>query len=55
MTENATIESGNMKMEWARNHMPVLATIREKFEKEKPLKGLKIGMALHVEAKLQYL
>jgi adenosylhomocysteinase len=40
-----------MKMEWARNHMPVLAIIREKFEKEKPLKGLKVGMALHVEAK----
>ncbi len=51
MTENEAIESGNMKMEWARNHMPVLASIREKFEKEKPLKGLKIGMALHVEAK----
>ena len=40
-----------MKMEWARNHMPVLAIIREKFEKEKPLKGLKVRMALHVEAK----
>jgi adenosylhomocysteinase len=51
MTEKELIESGNMKMEWARNHMPVLAIIREKFEKEKPLKGLKVGMALHVEAK----
>lgn len=51
MTEKEIIESGNMKMEWARNHMPVLAIIREKFEKEKPLKGLKVGMALHVEAK----
>jgi adenosylhomocysteinase len=51
MTEKELIESGNMKMEWARNHMPVLAIVRETFEKEKPLKGLKIGMALHVEAK----
>jgi adenosylhomocysteinase len=51
MTEKELIESGNMKMEWARNHMPVLAIIREKFEKERPLKGLKVGMALHVEAK----
>ena len=51
MTEKELIESGNMKMEWARNHMPVLAIVREKFEKDKPLKGLKIGMALHVEAK----
>lgn len=51
MIEKELIESGNMKMDWARNHMPVLAIVREKFEKEKPLKGLKIGMALHVEAK----
>jgi adenosylhomocysteinase len=51
MTEKELIESGNMKMEWARSHMPVLAIIREKFEEEKPLKGLKVGMALHVEAK----
>ena len=51
MIEKELIESGNMKMDWARNHMPVLAIVREKFEEEKPLKGLKIGMALHVEAK----
>ena len=51
MTEKELIESGNMKMEWARSHMPVIAIIREKFEEEKPLKGLKVGMALHVEAK----
>ncbi|KKG15107.1 S-adenosyl-L-homocysteine hydrolase [Methanosarcina sp. 2.H.T.1A.6] len=51
MTEKELVESGNMKMEWARSHMPVLAIIREKFEEEKPLKGLKVGMALHVEAK----
>ena len=51
MTEEKFTESGNMKMEWARNHMPVLAIIKDEFEKEKPLNGLKIGMALHVEAK----
>ncbi len=51
MTETKLTESGNMKMEWARNHMPVLAIIKGKFEKEKPLHGLKVGMALHVEAK----
>jgi len=51
MNEKELIESGNMKMEWARNHMPVLAIIREQFIEEKPLKGHTIGMALHVEAK----
>ncbi|MCS7121130.1 MAG: adenosylhomocysteinase [Archaeoglobaceae archaeon] len=40
-----------MKIEWAKKNMKVLAKIRERFKKEKPLDGLKVGMALHVEAK----
>ncbi|WNY22887.1 Adenosylhomocysteinase [Methanimicrococcus hongohii] len=44
-------ESGRLKIEWARNYMPVLNQIRADFEKEKPLAGHKIAMALHVEAK----
>jgi len=44
-------EKGLLKIEWAENFMPVLAEIRKKFEEEKPLKGLRIGMALHLEAK----
>lgn len=43
--------SGRLKIEWARNYMPVLNQIRADFEKEKPLKGRRIAMALHVEAK----
>lgn len=31
--------------------MPVLSSIRERFEQEKPFAGMTIGMALHVEAK----
>ncbi|WNY25173.1 adenosylhomocysteinase [Methanolapillus millepedarum] len=44
-------DSGNLKIEWAKNHMPVLEQIRKEFEAEKPLKGRRIAMALHVEAK----
>jgi adenosylhomocysteinase len=51
MSEKEMVDSGRQKIEWARSHMPVLAAIREQFEKEKPLKGHRIGMALHVEAK----
>ena len=51
MSEKEMVDSGRQKIEWARSHMPVLAVIREQFEKEKPLKGHRIGMALHVEAK----
>ncbi len=50
MTEDM-IESGNMKIEWARNHMPVLAHVREEFITGQPLVGHTVGMALHVEAK----
>lgn len=39
---------GKLKIEWADNQMPVLKNIREQFEKEKPLKGLKISACLHV-------
>ncbi len=44
-------DRGARRIEWARNHMPVLATIREDLKRKKTLKGLRIGMALHVEAK----
>ena len=50
MTEDM-IESGNMKIEWARNHMPVLAHVRGEFITGQPLAGHTVGMALHVEAK----
>ncbi|WP_456328972.1 adenosylhomocysteinase [Archaeoglobus sp.] len=42
---------GFRKIEWAERYMKVLGKIRDKFRKEKPLEGLKVGMALHVEAK----
>jgi len=42
---------GDLKIEWAREHMPVLGEIRKQFDKDKPLSGHTIGMALHVEAK----
>lgn len=42
---------GSLKLGWARDHMDVSAAIRSRFTKELPFKGIKIGMALHVEAK----
>ena len=39
---------GRKKIEWAGNHMPVLALIKERFQKEKPLKNIRIGACLHV-------
>ncbi len=42
---------GQKELEWARLNMPVLAKIRSDFEKTKPLNGLKVGVALHLEKK----
>jgi adenosylhomocysteinase len=39
---------GQLKIEWADRQMPVLARIRERFEKEKPLEGVRIAACLHV-------
>ena len=39
---------GELLIEWASMHMPVLNKIKERFEKEKPLEGLTIGACLHV-------
>ncbi|MBI5035871.1 adenosylhomocysteinase [Candidatus Micrarchaeota archaeon] len=39
---------GLAKIEWASREMPVLNEIRKRFEKEKPLKGIRIAACLHV-------
>lgn len=39
---------GRKKIEWAGQSMKVLHLIKERFAKEKPLKGIKIGACLHV-------
>jgi adenosylhomocysteinase len=39
---------GHLQIEWASKHMPVLNLIKDRFEKEKPLKGLILGACLHV-------
>lgn len=39
---------GALQLEWARRNMPALQKVRERFEKTKPFKNLRIGMALHV-------
>ncbi|MCS7273501.1 MAG: adenosylhomocysteinase [Fimbriimonadales bacterium] len=44
----ALAEQGMLRMEWAENEMPVLRLIRERFEREKPLQGIRIAACLHV-------
>ena len=51
MVDNELLNKGVLRLHWAEMHTPVLQLIRERFKKEKPLKGLKVAMALHTEAK----
>jgi adenosylhomocysteinase len=44
----ALADAGQARIEWADTHMPVLASIRERFEREKPLSGIRLGCCLHV-------
>ena len=39
---------GRLKIEWAAREMPVLGLIRERFARERPLKGLRLSACLHV-------
>ena len=39
---------GRLRMEWSGRFMPVLNSIKTKFAKEKPLKGVRIAACLHV-------
>ncbi len=43
-------DKGRSRIEWANNDMPVLQAVRERWEKEKPFKGLKMSACLHVTA-----
>jgi adenosylhomocysteinase len=46
--DRSLADQGRSKIEWAASFMPVLAQIKERFAKEKPLAGVRIGACLHV-------
>ena len=46
---NASLAAeGKKRIEWAERNMPVLAQIRERFEKEQPFKGVRFAACMHV-------
>jgi adenosylhomocysteinase len=48
VTDLGLAAEGIRRIEWAEREMPVLRLIRERFERERPLDGLRIGACLHV-------
>ncbi|WP_175420000.1 adenosylhomocysteinase [Marinitoga sp. 1154] len=48
------IESGRKKIEWVKQHMKVLNTLKDMYMEEQPFKGINISMSIHLEAKTAY-
>ena len=48
VTDLSLAAEGVRRIEWAEREMPVLRLIRERFERERPLAGVRIGACLHV-------
>ena len=46
---------GALKIEWVRDHMPLLSGLEAEFRAEKPFEGLKVALSVHLEAKTAYL
>jgi adenosylhomocysteinase len=50
VTDLSLAAAGEGRVAWADAQMPVLAQVRARFEREKPLEGVRIGASLHVTA-----
>ncbi|AEX85413.1 adenosylhomocysteinase [Marinitoga piezophila KA3] len=48
------VESGRKKIEWVKQHMKVLNTLKEMYMDEQPFKGINVAMSIHLEAKTAY-
>lgn len=50
IADKGLAEKGRRRILWAEQNMPVLSLIKERFEKEKPLFGIRMSACLHVTA-----
>ncbi len=50
-TNGSDLELGRKKLDWARNHMPIHARLRELYGEKKPFQGLTVAVCSHLEAK----
>ena len=51
ISKNNSKKNGHNLLNWAEERMPILQKISTRFESEKPLRGIKIAVALHLEKK----
>jgi adenosylhomocysteinase len=48
VTDLGLVGEGRRRIDWAEREMPVLRSIRERFSRERPLAGVRVGACLHV-------
>ena len=48
-------ESGERKIKWVMSNMPILNSIQKEYSVSQPLKGKKVALSIHLEAKTAYL
>lgn len=53
--ERRLAPQGNQKIEWVKEHMPVLNEVRKEVEREKLFKNQVVSLCLHLEAKTAYM
>jgi len=53
--DKSLAEAGLAKINWVKDFMPVLNTLEKRVTEEQPLKGLKVTVCVHLEAKTGYL
>ena len=46
---------GHARINWVKGYMPLLNELEKEFERDKPFKGKKISLSIHLEAKTAYL
>nr|MCA8838313.1 adenosylhomocysteinase [Pseudomonadota bacterium] len=46
---------GRQRIDWVRGHMPILKQLEEEFCQSLPLRGLRVVVSVHLEAKTAYL
>lgn len=51
----ALAPEGERRIEWVSRHMPVLNKLTDQYHKQKPFKGIKMAICIHLEAKSAYM
>ncbi len=49
-----SFDEGRKKIKWAKQNMPVLRGLEKELDQKKPLKGKKVAVSIHLEAKTAY-